>query len=966
MGAMVSDNHTILGKHAVRWATFLVCFSSLLLPVACATSDQENVGQVRLAVDFDAGDVQGTFYWDGVQLTEIEAYSLYLFEQDSVSHFPYPYDGTYYLQDVPAGEHTVGLYGSGCNSVDTKLGETSVTVTAGETSTANFELTESAGRVTAVVTLNDKVPAEVLNLEFRSDSGGCPQVGQVNSAGALSRVLTPGSYTLRIRNGAGVVGSLSFDVAKGETTDLGTVNIPVGDVSGTISWAGEQINESEAYNLFLFERDFIGDFPWPADGNYVLTDVSAGDHTVGVYGNSCTSTADSKLGEASVVVMADTTTIADVDLTESAGRVKGSISVNGEPVSDPELWYRSADVSGCVHFSVGSASGVFSRLLSPGNYVVEIHDASSILAQLSFAVTAGKTTDLGSIDVSVGDVSGTFFWGGTQISESDAYNLYLFEPDGISDFPWPYDGTYSLENVPAGSHTLGVHGTGCADAPLGETSFTVSAGLLTTADFDLTPTTGRVTGTITVNGAPLEGGALQFRPASGSGCWQYTQPDPNGVFSRLLLPGTYTTVVYNNAGVLGSFNFPVLAGDMTDVDFGTTPVGTNVKVEVESDEVAGVIELTLTFSKVKTSGQTTIVKSNSGPPIPGGYRLVDVGGSLYWDIDTSAEYDPPITVCIHYDDAAVQGNEEDLELWHDSGSGLINITESLDTDANVICGTVDSLSPFALVEPLNTAPVLSLPGLLVAEAESRDGARVEFEVGASDAEDGSLMPSCDAVSGSTFPLGLTTVGCEVTDSGGATVTGSFDILVEDSKGPIFGNAPDEVTAFATSVEGARVGYPLPTAIDLVDGERPVTCSKEPGAQFPINETLVTCTASDQAGNENQVSFTVWVTFDAATDASFFEVPIRGDGSAFRAGRTLPVSFRLRGVSAEILDLLAEFSATRISGEGAPVVVHEGSFSLRDEQQYGYNFRTKGLDSGIYLLMADLGDGVEHQVTVVLE
>ena len=65
-------------------------------------------------------------------------------------------------------------------------------------------------------------------------------------------------------------------------------------------------------------------------------------------------------------------------------------------------------------------------------------------------------------------------------------------------------------------------------------------------------------------------------------------------------------------------------------------------------------------------------------------------------------------------------------------------------------------------------------------ATSGAGAEVEFEVTATDAQDGALTPACTAASGATFAIGTTTVECTVTDSGGLTDTGSFTVTVTNN------------------------------------------------------------------------------------------------------------------------------------------------------------------------------------------
>jgi Cep192 domain 4/HYR domain len=82
-----------------------------------------------------------------------------------------------------------------------------------------------------------------------------------------------------------------------------------------------------------------------------------------------------------------------------------------------------------------------------------------------------------------------------------------------------------------------------------------------------------------------------------------------------------------------------------------------------------------------------------------------------------------------------------------------------------------------LVITPSTPPILTLAPDQTVEATGPDGAPATYTVSASDAQDGTLTPSCSPASGSVFPLGTTTVNCSVTDSGGLTATGSFTVAV---------------------------------------------------------------------------------------------------------------------------------------------------------------------------------------------
>ena len=76
-----------------------------------------------------------------------------------------------------------------------------------------------------------------------------------------------------------------------------------------------------------------------------------------------------------------------------------------------------------------------------------------------------------------------------------------------------------------------------------------------------------------------------------------------------------------------------------------------------------------------------------------------------------------------------------------------------------------------------TAPVLSLPGNIVATATSLLGGVVTFGVSATDNVDPSPVVTCSPRSGSLFSVGITRVTCTARDAAGNTSSGSFLITV---------------------------------------------------------------------------------------------------------------------------------------------------------------------------------------------
>ncbi|HKX48761.1 MAG TPA: sigma-70 family RNA polymerase sigma factor [Gaiellaceae bacterium] len=157
----------------------------------------------------------------------------------------------------------------------------------------------------------------------------------------------------------------------------------------------------------------------------------------------------------------------------------------------------------------------------------------------------------------------------------------------------------------------------------------------------------------------------------------------------------------------------------------------------------------------------------------------------------------------------------------------------------------------------STAPKLAVPSPPAVEATGPAGAKVEYQVTAKDLVDRRPGVGCTPASGSTFPLGATTVRCSAGDASGNRGEASFPVTVVDTTAPTL-VLPSNRTVQAASTKGATVTYAA-SATDLVDGPVTPTCSPVSGANFPVGATTVTCTARDTRGNQSSGSFVVTVT-----------------------------------------------------------------------------------------------------------
>jgi probable HAF family extracellular repeat protein len=125
-----------------------------------------------------------------------------------------------------------------------------------------------------------------------------------------------------------------------------------------------------------------------------------------------------------------------------------------------------------------------------------------------------------------------------------------------------------------------------------------------------------------------------------------------------------------------------------------SPAG-NAVVAQPIDEGTGTSPVTLTFDQVTSGGATTLTISNTGPNPPEGFSLGDP--PTYYDLFTSALYIDDIKICIDYSTVSYS-TPSALRLFHYENDVWVDVTTSLDTANETICGEVTSLSPFAIFQ----------------------------------------------------------------------------------------------------------------------------------------------------------------------------------------------------------------------------------------------------------------------------
>ncbi|MBI4582111.1 MAG: HYR domain-containing protein, partial [Planctomycetes bacterium] len=333
-----------------------------------------------------------------------------------------------------------------------------------------------------------------------------------------------------------------------------------------------------------------------------------------------------------------------------------------------------------------------------------------------------------------------------------------------------------------------------------------------------------------------------------------------------------------------------------------TLAGTSIAVQLDSQ--TGGTAGSITFANVTSSGYTTLTSLTSAPSLPANLQ-VSAGFPSYYDVATTATLSGPVEVCISYADRYFF-DETSLKLLHFDGTAWQDVTTSVNTAQKTICGSVSSLSPFAVVEPANHAPALTCPDPVSTECDFLAGGQVTLVAHVDDAEgnevsvtwnvDGvderqEVIPaaagptSTDVTFVHSYPIGehVVTVSASVTPADGSPVVASCTTTVE----PVDGSPPT-VTCPAPAAPiladaSCRAVVPDLTGEAIVAdacGSLTITQTPAAGTLVALGSTEVTLTATDTAGNNS--SCTTTVTFADATPPTI-SITDSASGALYKVG-----------------------------------------------------------------------------------
>jgi hypothetical protein len=204
-----------------------------------------------------------------------------------------------------------------------------------------------------------------------------------------------------------------------------------------------------------------------------------------------------------------------------------------------------------------------------------------------------------------------------------------------------------------------------------------------------------------------------------------------------LIAGTHSlTARYEGNEFFGAHTSAVVPQVVNPPNVVVTQTGTGVVSEPIATLPDGTeAPVTVRFDNVAAAGSTTVTTSIAGPPPPDGFKLQGGQQPIYYDVNTTASFTGTATICLTWQEGQI-ANENNARLFHYTNGRWADITTSLDTQNNVICGQTTSFSPFVIAEPRIFGfyqPVDNLP--TINRTKGGNAVPVKFSLGAAEGLD---------------------------------------------------------------------------------------------------------------------------------------------------------------------------------------------------------------------------------------
>jgi hypothetical protein len=342
----------------------------------------------------------------------------------------------------------------------------------------------------------------------------------------------------------------------------------------------------------------------------------------------------------------------------------------------------------------------------------------------------------------------------------------------------------------------------------------------------------------------------------------------NAAIATINSSGSASAIVAGSTTISASFG--TVTGN-SSLTVNNTPVGSNVVVAPVA--TTGTVVASFTFSNISKSGTTSVVASSTAPATPSGFSVGTSPTPTFYNLSTTAVFTGAIQICINYN-AANYTNLSQLHLFHFENGAWKDVTTSLNTASSTVCGSVTSLSPFAVLQALtaNTptfspAPVGTFIGAqLVTLADASPGVTIYYTT------NGTTPTTTSTLYTGPIPVSTTTTinAIAVGNGFGASVvaSGIYNIVAST---PTFSPAPvgtfigAQSVTLAEATAGATIYY-------TTNGSTPTTASTPYTGPIPVSTT--TTINAIAVGNGFSASVVASGTYNiVASTPTFLPAPV---------------------------------------------------------------------------------------------
>ena len=354
---------------------------------------------------------------------------------------------------------------------------------------------------------------------------------------------------------------------------------------------------------------------------------------------------------------------------------------------------------------------------------------------------------------------------------------------------------------------------------------------------------------VTPDGSVAQQNPINSDPASDT----FTIPT-TGQFAQV---GTWTVKTINRrGGGIANAQFVVKDPQSANVDltltkYGPSQVsaGSNINYRIELTNKGPNDAQVVTLTDLVPAGTTFVSEAqNSGPAFTCVTPTFGGTGTISCTIATlPANSTAVFTLAVNVSSGTPDGTTVSNTASVSSATHELNPPDNTSTVETTVTGT-------------STVCTLNCPSTITQDNDANQcSAVVSYSTVTTSGNCGSPPDntvSCNPPSGSTFPIGSTTVTC-TTKIGDSC---SFTVTVHDSRTPVQPtiNCPNNVSAGedAPDLGSAMVNYTAPaTTGNCVT----TVCDPPSGSRFSVGTTTVKCSATDSSNNTVSCSFTVTVT-----------------------------------------------------------------------------------------------------------